>query len=225
MSTTIAASASPGANPRAESLAIPGPAGRIEVLAELPESEPRAIGLVCHPHPLHGGSMHNKVVYSLARSFMRLGSVAVRFNFRGVGASEGEHDHGHGELDDALAVAADATRRWPGLPLHVGGFSFGAIIAMRAAGPLEARWLVTVAPPVERVPPSFEPPGCPWLVVQGDEDDVVPAATVVDWVASLQPRPVLNMIGGAGHFFHGKLSPLRDAVIGFREAHPDDSGG
>ena len=112
---------------------IVGPAGTLEAKLELPQGEPRATALICHPHPLHGGTMDNKVVYMLARSFLALGAAVLRFNFRGVSASDGSYADGIGEVEDALAVSAWLRERWPDLPQYLGGFSFGAAVAVHAA--------------------------------------------------------------------------------------------
>jgi uncharacterized protein len=194
---------------------IPGPAGRLEALLDVPRAPVRAAAVICHPHPLHQGTMHNKVTYTLARAFARLGAAAVRFNFRGVGASTGRYDNGDGETLDCIAAIEWARSEWPGRPVYLGGFSFGAAVAIRAAGPQHVRGLVTVAPPVERVPAQFEPPRCPWLVLQGEQDDVVSTAAVRGWVAARTPRPELKTIPDAGHFFHGRLRAIAAAVEGF----------
>ncbi|HEU4619534.1 MAG TPA: alpha/beta fold hydrolase, partial [Gammaproteobacteria bacterium] len=167
----------PARAPRAASIA--GPVGALEARIDAPTGPAVAAAVVCHPHPLHGGTLHNKVAYTLAKAFTRLGAAAVRFNFRGVGASEGRHADGAGELDDALAVVEWTRREWPGAPLYLGGFSFGADVALRAAVALGAETdrnpvgLVTVALPVGRVPADFPAPRCPWLVIHGDRDEVV----------------------------------------------------
>lgn len=159
--------------------------------------------------------MHNKVTYTLARAFARLGAAAVRFNFRGVGVSAGRYDEGEGETLDCIAAIEWVRSEWPELPVYLGGFSFGAAVAIRAAQPQHVRGLVTVAPPVERMPVQFEPPQCPWLVLQGEQDDVVSPAAVSDWVAARNPRPELRMIPDAGHFFHGRLRTVAVAVEEF----------
>ena len=209
--------------PRPEKLHIAGPAGRLQVVIEDPrdsqETPPAAFAVVCHPHPLHGGTMDNKVVTTLARTFQELGVPTIRFNFRGVGDSEGTHDEGRGEVDDALAAIALGRARWPTASLWLGGFSFGGRIALATssrpeAGPV-AR-LVTVAPAFTRFhasPAEVHAPACPWLVVQGDADEVIPAAEVADFATKISPRPELVLMPGVGHFFHGHLNGLRDAVL------------
>lgn len=194
---------------------IQGPAGLLEVVEAKPDREPAiAVAIICHPHPLHGGSLNNKVVHQLARAFGELGAISIRFNFRGVGASEGRFDEGRGELDDLLAVAAWASERWPGHPVWLAGFSFGGFIAIQGAQRLTPQWLVTVAPAINHFPdPVSGPSGVRWLLIQGEGDDVVPAAEVLQWRRTLQHRPRLALMPGAGHFFHGRLNELRETVI------------
>jgi hypothetical protein len=197
-----------------ETVEIEGPAGSLELLVDGRQA-PRAVAVICHPHPLQQGTMHNKVVHTLARAFHRSGAAAVRFNFRGVGRSAGVYSDGVGERDDVLAAARWARERWPHAELYLGGFSFGAAVALMVAARLEPRGLVTVAPPVERIGADFEPPRCPWLLVHGESDDVVPAAAVRGWLATLEPEPALVMLPGVGHFFHGRLNVLADCVTEF----------
>lgn len=194
--------------PHAEPLTLPGPAGGLEAVLEAPREPAAALAVVCHPHPLHGGTLHNKVVHTLARSFVRLGARSLRFNFRGVGASEGEHAAGDGEVDDALAAARWLVGRYPGRRLYLAGFSFGALVALRAAPALDCAGLVTVAPPVARLPEPFVRPDCAWLVVQGGADDIVAPADVSRFVAGLADPPRLEIMADAGHFFHGRLPEL-----------------
>jgi len=195
-------------------LFVSGPAGRLEVLETVPDAAPRALAVVCHPHPLHGGTLNNKVVHQLAKSFVELNAVSVRFNFRGVGDSEGSYDEGRGEREDLLAVVEWAKRRWPGLPLWLAGFSFGGFIALDAARTLRPEWLVTVAPAVNYFPDqSVSLDGIDWLLIQGDADDIVPLSEVESWLAKQKLQPVIARVAGAGHFFHGRLNALRDIVL------------
>lgn len=199
-----------------EEVLIPGPAGRLEALLEEggPADGPQRAALVLHPHPQHEGTMHNKVVHMLSRSLNRLGVATLRFNFRGVGASEGAYDEGRGETEDALAAAAWLQERYPGAELWLGGFSFGAGIALKAAADLPVRQLISVAPPVERLDlDAIGVPDCPWLIVQGEDDEIVDADGVVDWVNRLPPGPRLVLLPETGHFFHGKLTLLRDVLL------------
>ena len=198
-----------------ERLAIPGPAGILEAIAHEAEGAARPLyGIVCHPHPLYGGTMDNKVAYTLARALQTSGVAALRFNFRGVGASEGAYDEGAGETEDAAAVADFGAARWPNRRLILAGFSFGAFVALRLALARDTARLITVAPPVGRFDFSgLHAPACPWLVVQGDADDVVDSSAVITWVKQQNPAPDLRVVPGVGHFFHGHLAELRDAVI------------
>ena len=197
---------------RRSELALRGPAGALECICDVPEAADArpATMVICHPHPLHGGTMHNKVVTILERSMRELGLRTVRFNFRGVGASAGVHDDGPGETADLLAVCEWVLQTRPGDSLWLGGFSFGAWIALRAAQQLRLGQLVSIAPPVKRF--GFEElarPDCPWLVIQGDRDEVVDIAAVRAWVAGLSPPPDFVVMEQAGHFFHGRLLDLR----------------
>lgn len=191
-----------------------GPAGQLEGLLDFPEGTPRAVAVVCHPNPVQGGAMQNKVAYILARAFADMGALSLRFNFRGVGKSAGVFDDGVGEVGDALAAMDWLMTRQPLSPLWLGGFSFGGYVALRAQSERPVQRLVTVAPAVHRfVQGPLAPPVCPWLLVQGDADDVVPPKEVLDWAAGLAKPPQLAVLAGAGHFFHGRLTELREAVI------------
>jgi len=164
--------------------------------------------------------MDNKVVHTLARAFLSIDCLAFRFNYRGVGESEGAYDNGIGETEDALAVADWAANSWPDLPVYIGGFSFGAMISLRASAAIRPAALVTVAPPTQRISARMSQPTCPWLVVQGDADKVVIPAAVVAWLNSLAPGPELKIMSGAGHLFHGRLTELRNTVAEFLGRHP-----
>lgn len=212
---------------RTEILVLAGPAGAIETRLETPVedgAQPRVFGVACHPHSLHGGTMDNKVTHVLARAMMECGAPAFRFNFRGVGTSTGAFDNGRGEVDDLAAVVAEGRRRWPGAGLWLGGFSFGAFVALRAAASLAPDKLIAIAPPVAR----FElgtavHPECEWMLVQGDADDVVPCEAVLAWAKEQSPtaqgkRPRLHVLPGAGHFFHGRLHEIKPLLIDFLRA-------
>ena len=219
--------------PRQERVRIAGPAGEIEALVELPAdgsgngTATARFGVVCHPHPLHGGTLDNKVVYTLARAFVEVGVPSIRFNFRGVGGSAGRYDEGNGETADALAVIAYGRQRWRGAALWLAGFSFGGAIALRAAAQSQPERLVAVAPGVTRVAmEGVGSPACPWLLVQGDADDVIEPSAVLDWVRRQTSPPVERVLPGAGHFFHGRLHDLRAVVLEFLRAQtgtPPDS--
>ncbi len=203
--------------PKSEKLFIDGPAGKLEAVFEIPSiADPAGTVVVCHPHPQHGGTMHNKVAQTLARAFVRLGFATLRFNFRGTENSEGQFDEGVGELDDALAAVAWMRARQPDKSLWLAGFSFGAAIAIRAAVESNVEGLVSVAPAVSRFASGLrKQPPCPWLIVQGDEDELVGVDETIDWVNGLQPGPELLVLTGAEHFFHGRLVDLRQAVTEF----------
>lgn len=204
-------------------VSVEGPAGGLEVLIEEPDGSPtRGVAVICHPHPLHGGSMHNKVVHTLARALRRVGCVVLRFNFRGVGRSGGEFAGGGGELNDALAVCRWARAQWPDVPFALAGFSFGAAIAIAAAVRERPFGLISVAPPVGRLlARDAETPACPWLIVQGDADELVDCAQVLDWVNGLAPGPEVALLRDGDHFFHGRLIELRDIVVQFLQTLPE----
>lgn len=193
---------------------INGPAGKLELAVTPAEAEERsAWGVVCHPHPLYGGTMHNKVVTTLAKTFQGMGVTTVRFNFRGVMRSEGLFDNGNGELDDLLAVIDWVQRENIKNEIWLAGFSFGAFIAAKAATQIPVNKLVTVAPPVVHFPMKDLPPiTCPWVLVQGELDDVVPPKEVFAWAEARDPQPIIIRFPQAGHFFHGQLSELRSEI-------------
>ena len=190
---------------------LTGPAGPIEIEIDEPTGALRGVAVLCHPHPLHGGNLSNKVVQTLSRAFVQMGYRSVRFNFRGVGRSQGQWDEGRGEVDDALAVIA--SQRVADLPLALGGFSFGAYVAAcaatRLAGQAPAERLVLVGPAAGR----FAIPNVPsdTIVVHGEADEVVPLSATLDW-ARPQSLPVL-VFPGVGHFFHGQLTLLKSQVM------------
>lgn len=201
--------------PHIEQLRIDGAAGELESIVETPaDATFDLVAVLCHPHPLFGGTMTNKVVHMLAKSFNELGMPAVRFNFRGIGRSAGAYDEGRGETADCEAVAAWAKQRWPQAQLALGGFSFGGAIAIRAATTLNPAKLVTVAPAIRKVEVGPEHvPACPWLIVQGDSDELVDPNDIRQWAQGFPKPPVLKCLPGVDHFFHGKLNELRDTVI------------
>ena len=193
-----------------------GPAGDLQAVRELPAPPVQSAGtvVIAHPHPLFGGTMDNKVVQTLARAWLQCGWRAVRFNFRGVGASAGAHDDGRGEVDDLLAVIEQTTA--PGEPLALAGFSFGACMAAQAIArlhtqrPIASVVLVGTATSRFAVPPVPQDVQARTLIVHGEHDDTVPLATVMDW-ARPQLLPV-TVVPGGGHFFHGQL-PLLKALV------------
>lgn len=201
----------------ADTLLLDGPAGAIETLVAMPPAPPSGVAVVCHPHPLHGGALTNKVTYTLASCALKAGLVAARFNFRGVGRSAGRHDEGRGETDDTLVVVEWLRRQAPGAPLLLAGFSFGAFVSLKAAARAHPALQVSVAPPFkyfegEPLPPR---PDAPWLVVHGTDDEVVDYAATRAVLERYAPPPELATLDGVGHFFHGRLGDLERAVSAF----------
>ncbi len=195
-------------------LRIDGPVGDIDVALDRPEGTPRGIGVVAHPHPLHGGTRDNKVAQTLARALLALGHVAWRPNFRGVGATAGTHDEGRGETDDLLAVVEYARQQAPGLPLVLAGFSFGTHVQIRVAERLRdagrpAQRLVLVGTSVRADTPTEVPADT--VVIHGEQDEVVPLTGVLDW-ARPQSLPLI-VLPGTGHFFHRRLTLLKHIVV------------
>ena len=203
--------------PARETLFIDGPAGPLEALVERPRAATGdRVAVVCHPHPQHGGTLHNKVAHTLARAFLRCGMPVIRFNFRGTGDSGGEYDNGDGEVDDALAVLDYARREFGVERPWLAGFSFGAAVAVKAALRTPLSGLVSVAPAVSRFVGNLDAqPAVPWLVLIGDRDELVDVDETVAWVDSLEPGPELLVMPGAEHFFHGRLVEMRDHVVEF----------
>lgn len=202
----------------AERVVIDGPAGPLEGVVERPRdaADLRAIAVLCHPHPLYHGTMNNKVVHTLARAVVQLGQPAVRFNFRGVGDSHGAYAEGEGEAEDALAVVAWSRTRWPEAELWLGGFSFGAYVSLSIAAEARPARLISVAPPVVRFDmSSLTLPRCPWLVIQGERDELVEATAVERWARGLDPSPQLRLLPDTDHFFHGRLTKLREIAADF----------
>lgn len=192
---------------------VQGAAGDLQLQVDVPESPDTdcPVVLICHPHPLYGGSLQNKVVHMLAKSFNDNGLTTVRFNFRGVGRSQGEFDHGKGEADDVLTIAEylrqDVKKIW------LAGFSFGAYVAARAYNNIQAERLLLVAPSVTLYDMNdIHNIRIPWGVIQGSDDEVIDPAAVNAWLAIQQQAPVLHWLEGAGHFFHGRLNDLRDII-------------
>lgn len=192
-------------------VSIPGPSGVLEGKVDCASSEkPQGSAVICHPHPLYGGTMQNKVVHTLAKSLASNNQTAVRFNFRGVGVSGGSYDEGKGEADDALAVVDWVSEQQADLPVILAGFSFGSFVALQAAAKTQPAALITVAPPVRMFDfENLQSINCPWLLIQGDEDEVVDINAVINWVATLENPPEVSIIEGSSHFFHGKLIELR----------------
>lgn len=206
---------------RIESLFIDGPAGRLEALIEEPETETISeAALVCHPHPLHGGTMHNKVVYRVARGLRRTGSVVLRFNFRGVNLSEGSFAYGKGEIEDAKAALAVLRGRYPDLPFCMAGFSFGSRVILHVG-----KWLAedpAAAKPTRLIPVGFPTlrgldveladSTIPRYFVHSTIDEFGPKDQIEAMVAQLQEPKSLTMIEAQDHFFAGALPELEDTI-------------
>lgn len=210
-----------------EQLLIAGPAGAIEVLTAGPKRfDPRLpIAIVCHPHPLYGGSLNNKVVHMLAETFNSLGLLGVCFNFRGVGRSEGRFDHGNGESEDLRAVIDWFRGRYREAPIWLAGFSFGAFVAARTHRHAGVERLLLVAPPVTLFDftkvPEVE---IPWMVIQGGRDEVIDPPAVSGWVHGRRHRPDYRWMADADHFFHGRMNRLRETVLDAWGDHPEGIG-
>jgi uncharacterized protein len=212
-----------------ERYTIPGPAGALEIARNAPPHAPRGIALVAHPNPVQGGTLDNKVAVTLAKTFHALGYAVTRFNFRGVGRSEGSFDDGEGETQDALAALSHAREKERAsgdahasgsvapreLPVVLAGFSFGTYVQARVAQTVAAERLVLVGPAVQRIGSLALPQDT--VVVHGEEDDIVPLADVLAWA---RPRPLpIVVFPGCGHFFHGRLTELQRVITGMWHAH------
>ena len=198
------------------SLLLQGPAGDIESLITRPDTitESTPIVVISHPHPLYGGSMTNKVVHILAKSFAEMNAITLRFNFRGVGKSQGKYDEGIGEAEDLQSLVEQLKQCRPQAPVWLAGFSFGAYVTIRAQAVIHAEKLVLVAPPVSMYPfAELEEIDVPWVVIQGGKDEVIDAGAVKDWVAERACPPQLIWMDDVGHFFHGKLIELKALLL------------
>lgn len=203
-----------------ESMFLAGAAGRLEALLEEPDHGATGIALVCHPHPQHGGTMHNKVVFRVARGLRRSGHVVMRFNYRGVNLSEGEYAHGEGELNDARIALEVLMSRYPALPLTLAGFSFGSRIALRmgcdesSSGSLAARRVIAVGFPTVYPNRSFLE-GCmvPRIFIQSTRDQYGPVEELRPLVEALPEPKQLIWIDAQDHFFAGALEQLEESVI------------
>lgn len=195
-------------NRAGERVFIEGQAGRIETVIDRPAAAPRGLALVAHPHPLYGGTLDNKVVQTLARTFVELGYVSLRPNFRGVGQSEGEHDEGRGETEDLIRVSAHAGKVLGDLPLVLAGFSFGAAVQTQVARRTAPQRVVLVGPAVGRFASETVPSDT--IVIHGEQDETVPLARVLEW-ARPQELPIV-VVPGADHFFHLRLHIIKNIV-------------
>ncbi len=205
-----------------------GAVGDLEVLIECPKpAQTRsALAIICHPHPLYGGSMDNKVVYMLANALRQCGAVTLRFNFRGVGQSSGEFAQGIGESEDVLRLAEWADSYFAPQHCWLAGFSFGSYVALRVHQRLAPQRLILVAPPVQRFAFENTPlSAVPSLLLQGDADEVVNPEAVDAWVQSQTHQPNYQLLTGADHFFHGRLTELKDRVVTWMQEHSIDKTG
>ncbi len=200
---------------RIESHFIPGPAGRLEALLEEPEDrEPVECALVCHPHPQHGGTMHNKVVYRIARGLRKIGSAVLRFNYRGVNLSEGAYGGSEGELDDARACLDWLRTRYPELPYSIAGFSFGSRVALRLACERgEARRVIAVGfPESYHANTPLDTCRAPKVFIQSTHDQYGPIDSLGRFVAALPPPKELHEVPARDHFFAGALDQLEQVI-------------
>lgn len=195
-------------------LFITGPAGQIEAIATPAKSDAgQACAVVCHPHPQMQGTMNNKVVTTLARLYTNNGMPVLRFNYRGVEQSAGSYGEGRGELEDTLAMLQWMQIQFPHRHMYLAGFSFGGAIAYQAASRFAIKQLITVAPSVVHFNLYQEQePACAWQLIQGEKDEVVPTADVLAWAKSREHVPDIITVPDCGHFFHGKLTILRDEL-------------
>lgn len=202
---------------RIQSLVLPGPAGRLEALFEEPAHAPLAACLVCHPHPLGGGTMHNKVVYRIAKALRRSGAAVLRFNFRGVGLSEGSFDKGRGELDDAAAALAWLRKRYPELPNTLAGFSFGSRIVLRLGCAGGVRQIIAAGLPGQyhaELSELLAQCTIPKAFIHSTQDQYAPVAQMEALYAQTVPPKQLIWVESKDHFFAGALERLEDAVLG-----------
>ena len=206
-----------------ETFDVPGPAGRLEAILMRPDGEARAAAVVCHAHPLHGGVMHFKAVFRAAKALQSEGVAVLRFNFRGVGRSEGVHDEGRGEQDDVRAALEELERRFPGLPMVAGGFSFGSTMALRAGcADARVRALFALGFPVAMDPDLAYLRACtrPRLFVQGENDTIGPEPRLRALVESLPDPKTLVVVPGADHFFARHLDELQEIIRQWVAGHP-----
>jgi len=199
--------------PEVRKLSLNGPQGLLEATISIPAEMSGSVAIVCHPHPLHGGSMDNKVVHYTARALLGMGVAVLRFNFRGVGKSAGSFDEAIGEVEDCLAAVDWVQNNFPDYQLLMAGFSFGSYIAVQAATRVDPAALITIAPAVNLYDfNAIKPVECPWLLIQGDADEVVPVEAVRQWLAETDQEITAVWMSGSSHFFHGRLLELADNI-------------
>jgi len=198
-----------------EHFLIPGPTGGLEAVMACPQDRDSnsPIAIICHPHPLYGGSMVNKVVHMVANTFGEMGLPTLRFNFRGVGHSQGRFDQGRGEVSDLIAACDWFKQRYPEAPLWLAGFSFGSYVAFQAHKQVNAERLLLVAPPVTKYDFSAGAQiQIPWMVIQGGKDEIIAPEKVSAWVHRQGNSVSYEWLGDADHFFHGRLNHIRAAI-------------
>ncbi|MBW5802860.1 alpha/beta fold hydrolase [Coxiella endosymbiont of Ornithodoros amblus] len=198
-----------------ENFLIQGPVGQLEVTITRPKViEKSMTGIICHPHPLHGGTINNKVVATLAKALDKLGLKTVRFNFRGVGKSQGQYDNGVGEAEDLKSVLRWVKHSWPQDDIWLAGFSFGAYIAAKVANSQKIARLISIAPPVFYEGfDALTQMTAAWLIIQGDQDEVVPFEQLKAFVNQVSSPVEFVVMSGASHFFHGRLIELRELLV------------
>ncbi|MEO8501503.1 MAG: alpha/beta fold hydrolase [Vicinamibacteria bacterium] len=208
-----------------ETFDFKGPAGRLEALLNVPAEgvAPRAAAVICHAHPLHGGMMHFKVIFRAAKALQSMGVAVLRFNFRGVGRSEGSHDNGRGEQEDARAGLDEMERRFPALPLLIGGFSFGSAMAAKvAAKDARVKAVLILGFPITRLDSTADLALLhqPRLFVQGGDDEFGPGPAIRELVSTLPEPKTLKVIDGADHFFTGRLDELQTPIDDWAALRP-----
>jgi alpha/beta superfamily hydrolase len=201
---------------RLQSIFIEGRVGRLEAIVEASTADhsyPISF-IMCHPHPLQEGTMHNKVVTTTCKAFQQLGVNTIRFNYRGVGQSEGSYGNGVGEIEDLLSIVSWVKAHYPDHAIWLGGFSFGAAVAYSAANEIGAKQLLNIAPGVSRFPELRKhEPSMPWLIIQGEADEVIEPKAVYEWAAQHQANYELIKLPEVGHFFHGRLVELKQMLM------------
>lgn len=200
---------------RSEKTTIPGPAGALEALLALPaNNSSNLVAIICHPHPLHGGSMTNKVITTVAKACDELNMITIRFNYRGVAGSEGEYDNAIGEVEDLLAVHKWAQNRFPNAQYILAGFSFGSYICCAAAPTINPKALITIAPAIVRQ--SYDNVSSfsgNWWLIQGELDELTDATVVFEWFEQHASGNNIIKIANASHFFHGCLPQLQQEIV------------
>lgn len=195
---------------------IDGPVGDLELSVLTPNEPINYVMVICHPNPVQGGTMDNKVVTTVERSCNKLDIISIRFNFRGVGSSEGLHDNGLGEQQDLLSVLKWIKKEFPEKSLILSGFSFGAYVAYRVVNNQQVAGFVCIGAPVTMKHYSWDSlPVCPWIIIHGEEDEVISYEDIVIWHTNLVKKPKLISFEGTTHFFHGKLVLLQETITKF----------